>query len=137
MSKPWRYRPHLEVQIASAQTPERMETFPLVDLVFIDELHACLQKSIIKIMVRQPHLRTARPPLPVMRGREGEGRAHCMACRGVDERPVPHGQEGPRISEHIAHHLHRARSSPTRQLSMAAAVPAGTALTELLLQFCG
>lgn len=48
---------------------------------------------------------------PVCQGtKEREGRT-CKACRGVGERPVPHGQEGLRISEHIAHHLHRARSS--------------------------
>lgn len=57
MAKHWRFRPHLEVQIASAQTLERMETLPLVDLVFIDELHACLRKSIINMMVNQPNLR--------------------------------------------------------------------------------
>ena len=32
-------------------------TLPLVDLVFIDELHACLRKSIINMMVNQPNLR--------------------------------------------------------------------------------
>jgi len=57
MARHWRYRPHLNVQIASAQTLERMETLPLVDLVFIDELHACLRASIINMMVSQPNLR--------------------------------------------------------------------------------
>lgn len=57
MAKHWRFRPHLPVQIASAQTLERMDTLPLVDLVFIDELHACLRKSIVNMMVNQPNLR--------------------------------------------------------------------------------
>lgn len=57
MANHWRNRPHCQVQIASAQTIERMESLPKVDLVFIDEVHACLRKSIVNMMVRQPTLR--------------------------------------------------------------------------------
>lgn len=57
MADHWRNRPHCQVQIASAQTLERMETMPLVDLVFIDEVHACLRQSIINLMQQQPNLR--------------------------------------------------------------------------------
>lgn len=57
MSKHWRFRPHEQVQIASAQTLERMESLPHIDIIFIDELHACLRKSIINLMVTRPELR--------------------------------------------------------------------------------
>lgn len=57
MAKHWRFRPYEKVQIASAQTLERMASIPLVDIVFIDELHACLRKSIISMIVAHPKLR--------------------------------------------------------------------------------
>jgi superfamily II DNA or RNA helicase len=57
MAKHWRFRPHHKVQIASAQTLERMESTPTVDIVFIDELHACLRASIQKMMDTRPTLR--------------------------------------------------------------------------------
>ena len=57
MAKHWRFRPHHSVQIASAQTLERMETTPIVDIVFIDELHACLRASIITMLEQRPNLR--------------------------------------------------------------------------------
>ena len=57
MAKHWRFRPYEKVQIASAQTLERMESIPLVDIVFIDELHACLRKSVVNMMVTNPTLR--------------------------------------------------------------------------------
>ena len=57
MAKHWRFRPHHKVQIASAQTLERMETTPIVDIVFIDELHACLRASIITMLEQRPNLR--------------------------------------------------------------------------------
>lgn len=41
MSKHWRFRPYEKVQIASAQTLEKMESWPDFDIVFIDEIHAC------------------------------------------------------------------------------------------------
>jgi len=57
MAKHWRFRPQEKVQIASAQTLERMESLPAIDIIFIDELHACLRKSIINLMVNRPELR--------------------------------------------------------------------------------
>lgn len=39
---------------------------------------------------------------------EREGRP-CKRCKGSGERPIPHGQEGQAISEHIAAHVDRAR----------------------------
>lgn len=41
MAKHWRFRPYEKVQIASAQTLEAMGSIPAVDIVFVDELHAC------------------------------------------------------------------------------------------------
>ena len=70
MAKHWRFRPHLKVQIASAQTLERMDQFPDVDIIFIDELHACLRASIINMMTEYPDLRivgaTATPFHPLI-----------------------------------------------------------------------
>ena len=40
--------------------------------------------------------------------KEREGRP-CKKCRGTGERPIPHGQDGQTISEHIAAHVDRAR----------------------------
>lgn len=57
MAGHWRFRPDRQVQIASAQTLERMESLPHMDIVFIDELHAAMRKSIINLMERQPQLR--------------------------------------------------------------------------------
>lgn len=57
MAKHWRFRPQCQVQIASAQTLERMESLPGVDIVFIDELHAAMRASIIKMMKSRPTLK--------------------------------------------------------------------------------
>jgi DNA repair protein RadD len=57
MAGHWRYRPGKLVQIASAQTLERMETLPAIDILFIDELHACLRASVIRMMETRPTLR--------------------------------------------------------------------------------
>ena len=57
MAGHWRFRPGKQVQIASAQTIERMESLPTMDIVFIDELHACMRKSIVNLLERQPNLR--------------------------------------------------------------------------------
>lgn len=57
MSGHWRFRPDRQVQVASAQTIERMESLPTTDIVFIDELHACMRKSIVNLLERQPKLR--------------------------------------------------------------------------------
>lgn len=57
MAKHWRFRPHYKIQIASAQTLEKMESIPAVDIVFIDEVHASMRASIIKMMETRPNLR--------------------------------------------------------------------------------
>lgn len=57
MSGHWRFRPDRQVQVASAQTIERMESLPAADIVFIDELHACMRKSIVNLFESQPKLR--------------------------------------------------------------------------------
>ena len=57
MASYWRFRPDRRVQVASAQTLERMESIPLVDIIFIDEIHACLRASILKLMDTNPNLK--------------------------------------------------------------------------------
>lgn len=57
MASHWRFRPDRRVQVASAQTLERMESIPLVDIIFIDEIHACLRASILKLMDTNPNLK--------------------------------------------------------------------------------
>ncbi len=41
MAGHWRFRPQCLVQIATAQTLEKMDAWPAFDVVFIDEIHAC------------------------------------------------------------------------------------------------
>jgi DNA repair protein RadD len=50
MADHWRYRPHERVQVASIQTLEKMNTWPHSELIFIDEIHAVMRKSIKKFM---------------------------------------------------------------------------------------
>ena len=55
---------------------------------------------------------------PACRGAKERAGRPCKACRRVRERPMPHCQEGLRISRQLAHHLHRAqllkgRAAPT------------------------
>lgn len=57
MSKHYRYRPQEKVQVISAQTMERMDAIPAFDVVFIDEIHACLRRSIIQLMEARPNMR--------------------------------------------------------------------------------
>lgn len=57
MSKHWRFKPYELVQIATAQTLERMETWPDFDIAFIDEIHACMRKSIKNLLKTRPTLR--------------------------------------------------------------------------------
>lgn len=57
MSKHWRFRPDRKIQVASAQTLEKMESLPMFDIVFIDEIHACMRKSIINMIKTFPNLR--------------------------------------------------------------------------------
>ena len=49
MSKHYRWRPWEKVQVASAQTLEKMASWPKFDVVFIDELHASMRKSVINL----------------------------------------------------------------------------------------
>lgn len=57
MAKHWRFRPQDLVQIATAQTLERMDTWPAFDVVFIDEIHAAMRKSITTMFDNRPTLR--------------------------------------------------------------------------------
>lgn len=57
MANHWRFRPHVLVQVASAQTLERMESWPAFDVVFIDELHACMRKSVINMLKTRPNMK--------------------------------------------------------------------------------
>lgn len=55
MADHWRYRPHEKVQVASIQTLEKMGAFPHTELIFIDEIHAVMRKSIKKFMDNNPN----------------------------------------------------------------------------------
>lgn len=57
MAGHWRFRPQDLVQIATAQTLERMETWPAFGVVFIDEIHAAMRKSMIEMFENRPTLR--------------------------------------------------------------------------------
>ena len=57
MANHWRFRPHVLVQVASAQTLERMESWPAFDVVFIDELHACMRKSVVNMLKTRPTMK--------------------------------------------------------------------------------
>src|SRR3972149_5012492 len=39
MASHWRWRPHEQVQIASIQTLEKMDSWPTADLIIVDEIH--------------------------------------------------------------------------------------------------
>jgi len=54
MADHWRYRPHEKVQVASIQTLEKMNTWPHSELIFIDEIHAVMRKSVKKFMDYNP-----------------------------------------------------------------------------------
>ena len=70
MAKHWRYNPKALVQVASAQTLERMEYWPDFEIVFLDELHAMMRKSIVKMIEARPNMRmigmTATPFHPLI-----------------------------------------------------------------------
>jgi len=70
MAKHWRYRPYEKVQVVSAQTLERMKEVPETDILFIDEVHACMRESVIKLIDARPKMRvvgaTATPFNPVL-----------------------------------------------------------------------
>lgn len=54
MAGHWRFRPHAKAQIASIQTLEKMEIWPQADIIFVDEIHACMRKSLIKFIENNP-----------------------------------------------------------------------------------
>lgn len=56
MSQHWRYRPHERIQICSAQTLERRQTFPDMDLLIIDECHIA-RTGVTKIIKDNPHVK--------------------------------------------------------------------------------
>lgn len=57
MAKHWRYRPDAQVQVATAQTLERMETWPKFDICFVDEIHAAMRASIKRLFKSRPDLK--------------------------------------------------------------------------------
>ena len=57
MAKHWRFRPDRKVQVASAQTLEKMESLPVFDIVFIDEVHAAMRKSIVNMIKTRPNMK--------------------------------------------------------------------------------
>jgi len=57
MAKHWRFKPHELVQIATAQTLEKMETWPKFDICFVDEIHAAMRGSIKNMMSVFPNLK--------------------------------------------------------------------------------
>lgn len=54
MADHWRYRPLEKVQVASIQTLEKMKAWPQCELIFIDEIHAVMRKSLKKFMDNNP-----------------------------------------------------------------------------------
>jgi len=52
----WRYRPMERIQVCSAQTLEKRDTFPDIDLMIIDECHV-QRKSVINFVNENPNLK--------------------------------------------------------------------------------
>lgn len=57
MAGHWRFRPSALVQVASAQTLERMDSWPAFSVAFIDEIHATMRKSVINLIKTRPALK--------------------------------------------------------------------------------
>ena len=55
-SQHWRFRPEEPIQICSAQTLEKREAFPDIDLLIIDECHVT-RKGVIDFIKRNPQIR--------------------------------------------------------------------------------
>jgi superfamily II DNA or RNA helicase len=55
-SQHWRYRPDEPIQICSAQTLEKREAFPDIDLLIIDECHIT-RKGVVDFIKRNPQIR--------------------------------------------------------------------------------
>jgi len=56
MASHWRWRPYEQVQIASIQTLEKMDSWPTADLIIVDEIHCVLRKSLKNILTNHPNL---------------------------------------------------------------------------------
>lgn len=52
----WRYRPHERIQICSAQTLEKRQTFPDIDLLIVDECHVS-RRGTIKFIKENPNIK--------------------------------------------------------------------------------
>jgi len=52
----WRYRPMERIQVCSAQTLEKRDTFPDIDLMIIDECHV-QRKSVVEFVKQNPKLK--------------------------------------------------------------------------------
>ena len=57
MAKHWRFKPQELVQIATAQTLEKMGSWPAFDICFVDEIHACMRASIKNMMKAFPKMK--------------------------------------------------------------------------------
>ena len=56
MSGHWRYRPHERIQVCSAQTLEKRESFPGLNLLIVDECHA-QRRETIAFIKKHPQVR--------------------------------------------------------------------------------
>ena len=56
MASHWRWRPYEQVQIASIQTLEKMDSWPTADLIIVDEVHCVLRQSLKNILTNHPNL---------------------------------------------------------------------------------
>ena len=72
MAGHWRYRPYENVQVASIQTIEKMGSWPAVDLIIVDEIHAVMRKSLKSYIKGNPSVKilglTATPYHPELGG---------------------------------------------------------------------
>lgn len=50
MAQHWRWRPEKPVQVGSIQTMERMDSWPVFDLIIIDECHAVMRESVCNML---------------------------------------------------------------------------------------
>lgn len=57
MSKHYRFRPQEKIQVISAQTMERMDAIPVFDVLFIDEIHACMRQSVMNLLKVRPNMK--------------------------------------------------------------------------------
>lgn len=57
MAKHWRFKPEKQVQVATAQTLEKMDALPFFDVCFIDEIHAAMRLSVKRMMENFPKIK--------------------------------------------------------------------------------